>query len=889
MRSMQWMVFVASVGLLCWPAAAQVEVVFDFEGPTYSPGPLEGQDGWFVVQSDGSANVDGSENGPWLPGSQCLNLSNIPGVIEVQNSFADLIESGGQLVTYQYDYRKVENANDNIHEFLPRIPGGKVGHWADNWDQWTGAYQPDGSDWQYSHGWRWPDNDYVWHTHKWVIVYSDHDGGNGQLLEWSFDGYEETRYPYQQCYIRNDESGVLDQISLFLGEMWYSELWDDNLLVDNIIIRAEPLPSAIPVADAGPDQSYPGNWDGIPVDGSGSSDDGEIVGYRWTTGDRHEALLYDGPEATPTIDLGEGTHLLMLEVFDDTGLRDTDFATYTIGPRPPIDDEVAGPWGIRNADIYGTGASDQIAIDTSSGEFEVLNQVYVSEPWNGLPAEGNGAGNIVIDRFGNIYFLSWNEFLESYDKYLHYRWTGHDEGDPKRLGDSLNNHTVIAGIRYIYAVGGDNADNPDEPKVYAFEKSTGQLVWESAQLTGEDWAGAPARPKVTLYNDKLYIIGDSTQSNDVRIHQVDATSGNLDWSSTCMVELNYDNENNAGGATFVPDAYGEGLHGLFWTQMSDIPEFASFDGYADMAAIMIDPASGATSAWVPPVDGPGLDKSHVIYSSTTGRLYTPSYYGDDGYGWPSSFYAWTPGAGFFGAYSEADGGNHGARDLFVLDFDGTTVHAVGMFDFGTSVGDAIYSYTDNGGGSFSVEYRDHGGWLATGWGFSGQGCLLEDQNGDSILIAATEPYDDPNNSIFVPPKVLALNLSEPADPNGNTPIAEWVAGEWDAGNERWTWNMPYVGPTPGPDGSFYIMQNDYDWYGAQGRITQLRFVPPSGCVGDVDGDGDTDHSDLGALLAAWGSQPGDPNWNPGADLDGNGEVGHSDLGILLADWGCGVP
>ena len=60
------------------------------------------------------------------------------------------------------------------------------------------------------------------------------------------------------------------------------------------------------------------------------------------------------------------------------------------------------------------------------------------------------------------------------------------------------------------------------------------------------------------------------------------------------------------------------------------------------------------------------------------------------------------------------------------------------------------------------------------------------------------------------------------------------------------------------------------------------------CPGDVDGDGDTDHSDLGALLAAWGSQPGDPNWNAGADLDGNGEVGHSDLGILLADWGCGM-
>ena len=60
------------------------------------------------------------------------------------------------------------------------------------------------------------------------------------------------------------------------------------------------------------------------------------------------------------------------------------------------------------------------------------------------------------------------------------------------------------------------------------------------------------------------------------------------------------------------------------------------------------------------------------------------------------------------------------------------------------------------------------------------------------------------------------------------------------------------------------------------------------CPGDIDGDGDTDHSDLGELLAAWCTQEGDPNWNPNADLDGDGHVGHGDLGILLADWGCGV-
>jgi hypothetical protein len=55
------------------------------------------------------------------------------------------------------------------------------------------------------------------------------------------------------------------------------------------------------------------------------------------------------------------------------------------------------------------------------------------------------------------------------------------------------------------------------------------------------------------------------------------------------------------------------------------------------------------------------------------------------------------------------------------------------------------------------------------------------------------------------------------------------------------------------------------------------------CAGDVDGDGDTDHADLGIFLADWGCE-GDCV----GDLDGDGDTDHADLGILLADWGCGT-
>jgi hypothetical protein len=53
------------------------------------------------------------------------------------------------------------------------------------------------------------------------------------------------------------------------------------------------------------------------------------------------------------------------------------------------------------------------------------------------------------------------------------------------------------------------------------------------------------------------------------------------------------------------------------------------------------------------------------------------------------------------------------------------------------------------------------------------------------------------------------------------------------------------------------------------------------CVGDLDGDGDTDQSDLGILLADWGCTS-----DCVGDLDGDDDTDQSDLGILLADWGC---
>jgi hypothetical protein len=59
--------------------------------------------------------------------------------------------------------------------------------------------------------------------------------------------------------------------------------------------------------------------------------------------------------------------------------------------------------------------------------------------------------------------------------------------------------------------------------------------------------------------------------------------------------------------------------------------------------------------------------------------------------------------------------------------------------------------------------------------------------------------------------------------------------------------------------------------------------------GDLNGDFKVGLQDLVLLEQAYGSRPGDSNWNPNADLDGNGIVNLSDLVILTLHYGQHYP
>jgi hypothetical protein len=141
--------------------------------------------------------------------------------------------------------------------------------------------------------------------------------------------------------------------------------------------------------------------------------------------------------------------------------------------------------------------------------------------------------------------------------------------------------------------------------------------------------------------------------------------------------------------------------------------------------------------------------------------------------------------------------------------------------------------------------------------------------------------NDPNNDLF---RTYVSN-----DDGDNWVVAE-VVGPVTPGHE-WIEHAFQVGAFVTPTAFVKVRFEASDL--ASGSVVEAgidacsvsAYDCESECVGDLDGDGDTDQADLGVLLADWNCTGG----NCPGDADGDGDTDQQDLGILLADWGCGVP
>jgi len=143
------------------------------------------------------------------------------------------------------------------------------------------------------------------------------------------------------------------------------------------------------------------------------------------------------------------------------------------------------------------------------------------------------------------------------------------------------------------------------------------------------------------------------------------------------------------------------------------------------------------------------------------------------------------------------------------------------------------------------------------WPISGN-IELRDFGGDVTQVPVTVELRQNGNVV----RTATVNL----DASGNYSIPAVLPGTYDLAFKASHWLRVVV---PG------VTVEDAEVTGVDVSLTN----------GDVDGDNEVTLFDFGELVAAFGSMPGDGNWNPNADLDGDEEVSLFDFGVLVKNFG----
>jgi parallel beta-helix repeat protein len=123
------------------------------------------------------------------------------------------------------------------------------------------------------------------------------------------------------------------------------------------------------------------------------------------------------------------------------------------------------------------------------------------------------------------------------------------------------------------------------------------------------------------------------------------------------------------------------------------------------------------------------------------------------------------------------------------------------------------------------------------------------------------------------------NFVSEAQQVSNTASSNFWNDGYPLGGNYWS---DYTGidenPKDGIGDTPYVIDND--------NVDRYPLMKPSYLtLGDLNNDGKVSLQDLVVLAKAYGSKPGDPNWNPNADIDADNIVDQSDLAILAIHYG----
>ncbi|MBI4605031.1 MAG: PQQ-binding-like beta-propeller repeat protein [Planctomycetes bacterium] len=431
-------------------------------------------------------------------------------------------------------------------------------------------------------------------------------------------------------------------------------------------------------------------------------------------------------------------------------------------------DSIEPPWGTVHHDLAGTAASAELPYTLGEGPME--------EKWRlDVVAEGHdragGRSSIVFDKDGNLYWISSTGGgtggvvrLVSVDPSGKIRWAGNDgAGNVDPLASIFSGASPVVGQARVYALG----DAGGLLTIAAYNKSTGENLWTadlSASTAGFNQMLTPA-----LHGGKLYVVGLSDAKSRV-VYRVDAESGDVERTST-VPEVGIA---VVGQMTFVPDAFGAGLHGLYFNGDSG----NGADGVPEVYGIKLEDGE-ASLGWAS--EGGKAARSHPIYSEATGYLYTLTW---SDYG--AQMYVFDPAAGRVGSHANSLATGHGFYDVGALEFDGTSIIAGGFDGY-------ILRYNLAGDGTVTDEVVYKGGttFAMPFWGETRVlGQLLRDAAGNSVLVTGTNSLLDCCAS-----HIVALDVT-----NGRV---LWEHGTGIVNPHQFNYAG---GPILGPDGKVYYFE-----------------------------------------------------------------------------------
>ena len=465
-----------------------------------------------------------------------------------------------------------------------------------------------------------------------------------------------------------------------------------------------------------------------------------------------------------------------------------------------------------------------------------------------------------------------------------------DSGDdirvPFPIAADMNNDGYDEIVIYRPKNGIGNCDNPPHVLVYNYN---GELL-DQFPVAYPDFP--PGYCRDFCSGRQRLAVADVNRNGNLEIVIVG------EWAVTVL-----DNQGN----TF--DDWPKHIYGWIGGSHEGSPAFGNLDADEDLEIVIAED-------WADPPNQPGEDR---------GRVYAYNLDGSDVPGWPVTTRGYS-----FSSPSVGDIDNDGEEEivvgfrylpnvpqeyaLYVFDRNGDVEEGwpqlqgkemwsnpvLADFD-GDGELEVVASPEGNGGGGSTYVFRSDGsvvdGWPQEMCWIDWYSPVVGDITGDGVPDVVTNTnylygtcsvyaWSFQGELIAGFPKVTGASVGPPViiTDMDNDGFVELIA----------TSNLRMWGAAGMVQGCIYVWELDapYDpatmhWptFQHDGQRTGRYERPPS-CPGDLDGDGDTDHSDLGILLGDWGCN--DPVNGCAGDLDGDDDTDHADLGILLADWGCGV-